>query len=110
MAKQWQQISSKIIYEKPWVRFREDEVRRPDGSAGIYTVFDIPLGSVCVLPLTDFNEVWMVKQERYPTGVVSWELPAGGSDGQESLEAAMRELKEETGLVATSWILMANQS
>ena len=43
-------------------------------------------------------------QYRYPTNTYEWEIPEGGADeGEELLEAAQRELLEETGICAGSW-------
>jgi ADP-ribose pyrophosphatase len=55
---------------------------------------------VCILPIVE-NEVIIIKQYRYSTERWSWELPAGMiDDGEESIDAAKRELTEETGYVA----------
>lgn len=99
----WQTRTSRIAYENPWIRVREDAVSRPDGTEGIYGVVEVKHPAVFVVPLTDEDEVVLVEMWRYPTQQVSLEIPAGGSDGQESLIAAQRELREETGLDATTW-------
>ena len=53
------------------------------------------------MPLHDDGTVTLVGQYRYPTGVYSWEIPEGGCPADESpIEAARRELREETGLIA----------
>ncbi len=99
----WTTLGSRVVYENPWIRVREDAVIRPDGQEGIYGVVDTQSPSVFVVPLTARDEVVMVTQERYTTGSRSLEIPAGGADGDEPLVAAQRELREETGLVAGSW-------
>ncbi|MBU6389469.1 NUDIX hydrolase [Patescibacteria group bacterium] len=98
----WQQLDSRIVYQNPWIKVREDKVVRPNGQPGIYGVVMTP-PSVMIVPLTENGEVYMIGQNRYPTEKFSWELPAGGSDNQNLLTAAKRELKEETGLEAGSW-------
>ena len=35
-------VSTREVYRNPWLTLREDEIRRPDGSAGIYSVVDKP--------------------------------------------------------------------
>lgn len=97
----WKTLGSRLIYENPWIRVREDQVLRPDGQPGIYGVVEFKSGAVGVLPVEDDGSVWLVGQHRYPLNLYSWEIPEGGSPASESPEeTALRELREETGLVA----------
>lgn len=99
----WQTISSRTAYENPWITVREDEVTRPDGSLGIYGVVEVRQPAVFVVAMTDADEVVLVRLHRYTLGRDSLEVPAGGSDGEDPLVAAQRELREETGLQAEQW-------
>lgn len=99
----WTTRESTVVYENPWIRVREDAVDGPDGAPGIYGVVEVRNPAVFVVPLTDADEVVLVEVARYATGNLSLEVPAGGSDGEDLLLAAQRELSEETGLAATSW-------
>lgn len=100
----WQRRSTRVAYENAWIRVREDEVVRPDGSEGIYGVVEVRHPAVFVVALTDADEVVLVEVDRYTTGdTASLEVPAGGADGQDPLVAAQRELREETGLAAADW-------
>ncbi|MCV6978447.1 NUDIX domain-containing protein [Mycobacterium bourgelatii] len=82
---------------------REDDIRRPDGSSGIYAVVDKPTYAL-VIPY-DGRRFRLVEQFRYPVGARRWEFPQGTAPGLAELEPAelaRRELREETGLLAAS--------
>jgi 8-oxo-dGTP pyrophosphatase MutT (NUDIX family) len=99
----WQTHRTRTVYENGWIRVREDAVTRPDGSAGVYGVTEMKHPAVFVVPVTQAGEVLLVRLHRYPIDRTSIEVPAGGSDGEEPLVAAQRELREETGRSAASW-------
>jgi 8-oxo-dGTP pyrophosphatase MutT (NUDIX family) len=97
----WQTVARRFVYENPWIRVREDQVIRPDGLPGIYGVVEFKNRAVGVLPVDHDGSIWLVGQYRYPLQAYSWEIPEGGSPDSESAEAtAIRELREETGLLA----------
>src|SRR6476619_2150528 len=96
----WQTRASRTVYENRWIRVREDDVTRPDGGEGIYGVVEVRHPAVFVVPVTGAGEVLLVRIHRYATGRESLEIPAGGTDGEDPLVAARRELQEETGHVA----------
>jgi ADP-ribose pyrophosphatase len=61
-------------------------------------------GSAVMMPVDDDNRVLLVRQYRLPANQLLWELPAGKIDeGETALQAAKRELGEETGLSAKRW-------
>ena len=100
----WQTVSSTEVYRNPWIQVTEHRVIRPDGKPGIYGVVAFQNLAVGVLALNDEGFLVLVGQWRYPLGVYSWEIPEGGCPlGQDPLETAQRELREETGLVAHEW-------
>lgn len=99
----WRTLSSREVYRNAWIRVREDQVLRPDGSPGIYGVMSTAL-AVGVLALTDDEQVVLVGQWRYALDAYSWEIVEGGAhEGEDSLAAARRELAEEAGYAAGSW-------
>jgi 8-oxo-dGTP pyrophosphatase MutT (NUDIX family) len=101
----WTRLRSREVYENPWIRVREDDVLRPDGSPGIYGVVHFKNVAVAVVPIDDQGRVILVGQHRYPFDRYFWELPEGGCPiGRETpLESARRELREETGYAAARW-------
>jgi 8-oxo-dGTP pyrophosphatase MutT (NUDIX family) len=107
-ANPWTTLASRLVYENPWIRVREDQVSRPDGQPGIYGVVEFKNRAVGVLPVEDDGSVWLVGQHRYPLNEYSWEVPEGGSPpGESPEETARRELMEETGLSAGRLELIA---
>jgi 8-oxo-dGDP phosphatase len=101
----WRRTSSRPVYENPWFRVREDQVIRPDGSPGVYGVVELP-EYAGVVAVDDRGRVALVQQWRYLYGETTLEVPAGNAAPSDPspIEAARRELLEETGLVASSWI------
>ena len=68
------------------------------------------LGAVCIVPVTDDGQIVLERQYRYPIDRVLTELPAGKLDypGEDPLEAAKRELREETGFRAKEWVFLGD--
>jgi ADP-ribose pyrophosphatase len=100
-------ISSKVVYQNPWISVREDTIERPDGSPGIYSVVD--KGNYAVVVPYENDGFWLVEQYRYPVGERSWEFPMGTYPDRrvgDPMQLAQRELLEETGLSANSWELL----
>lgn len=98
-----QAVATREIYRNPWLTIREDDIRRPDGSAGVYAVVDKPTYTL-VIP-RDGDHFHLVEQYRYPIGLRRWEFPQGTAPDRAELdgaELAARELREETGLIAAS--------
>lgn len=95
--------SSTVKYKNPWISLREDKVIRPDGEEGIFGVVTMQPG-VAIIPIDDDNNIYITKEFKYGIGKESIEAIGGGIDEKEdTLEAAKRELKEETGISAEKW-------
>lgn len=102
----WEMLSNKTTYENPWIRVEHHDVLNPNGQPGIYGKVHFKNIAVSVVPIDEEGNTYLVGQERYTIGQYSWELPEGGcliESGESPLDAAKRELLEETGLVAETW-------
>ena len=100
----WRQMSSKHIYENPWLKVEEDEVINPGGGNSCYGKILFKNLAIGIIPLDEDNNTWLVGQYRYVPDCYSWEIPMGGGPlNIDPLESAQRELKEETGLTAQHW-------
>jgi 8-oxo-dGTP pyrophosphatase MutT (NUDIX family) len=100
----WRRLSSRPIYENPWIAVREDQVIRPDGNPGIYGVVHTQTRAVGIVPLTEDGDTFLIGQYRYTLDLYTWEIPEGGGQMDESpLCAAQRELREEAGIIAATW-------
>jgi 8-oxo-dGTP pyrophosphatase MutT (NUDIX family) len=97
-------LASREVYRNAWMTVREDQVRRRDGSTGIYGVVE-KADFVTVVPVHPDGSIQLVQQFRYPVGERHWEFVQGiwGPPGTDPLAAARHELREETGLTATEW-------
>lgn len=94
-------LSSRNVYENPWMRLLEDVIERPDGSQGIYSYVAKP-DFALVIPVEQ-DGFHLIEQYRYPVSHRSWEFPQGTLPNREDADPAdlaRRELAEETGFRA----------
>src|SRR3990172_141612 len=100
----WEVTGTKTVYQNPWLRVKEDKVIRPDGKEGIFGVVEMKPG-VSVLPIDDNGNVYLTNEYHYAVERETIEAISGGIDEEENkVDAAKRELKEETGITASEWI------
>lgn len=97
----WRVKGQSTAFENGWFRIESQDVINPAGNPAVYSVVRIRRRAVGVLPIEPDGSVHMVGQWRFPLGRYSWEMPEGGAEPGEALEAcAHRELAEETGVRA----------
>ena len=97
-------ISTEDIFDGVILHVKRDMVALSNGSSAVREVIR-HIGAVCVIPVTENNEVIMERQYRYPLDRVILEIPAGKLDApdEDRLSAIKRELREETGYTADEW-------
>lgn len=99
-------IKSNYKFKGRIINLRVDDAEIPNGTIQEREIIEHN-GGVCIVPITDNNEIITVKQFRYPYMEIITEIPAGKRDGDEApLECGIRELKEETGCVAQEYIFL----
>ncbi|HEX7474055.1 MAG TPA: NUDIX hydrolase [Candidatus Limnocylindrales bacterium] len=103
-ANPWRRVSRRVAYVNQWLTLWHDDVIRPDGQPGIYGVVHFANVAIGVLAIDDRDHVLLIGQYRYTLDSYSWEIPEGGGGPDESpLDAARRELAEESGFEAATW-------
>ncbi len=94
------------IYNGRILSLHVDDIELPNGEKAVREIVEHS-GGVCVAAITDDNELYFVRQYRYPYKKVLLELPAGKLEkGEDPLKAGMRELEEECGVIAEKVIPM----
>ena len=98
----WRDIAYEAVFQNPWIRVESHEVIAPTGRPAHYGLVKFANRAIAILPLHDDGTVSLVGQARFAVGAYSWELPEGGGPlDEDPRHAAIRELREETGLVAS---------
>jgi len=103
-----ERLSRAVVYESPWVNLYLDTVRFPNGLViEKYHLLDFPHAAVTAIVENEPGKIIFARICRYTTGATEWELPAGGiENGETVIEAARREVLEETGYTSDDHRLM----
>lgn len=110
----WQTLASEYLHRRPWLKLRQDRVRLPSGGTiGAYYVMEFSPW-VNIVAVVGDDRLVLVRRYRHGLKQTHFELPGGTCDGHDEplLDAARRELLEETGYGGGTWrpfqVLSAN--
>jgi 8-oxo-dGTP pyrophosphatase MutT (NUDIX family) len=103
-VKDWNILNTSTTYENNWIKVDHHEVITPSGNHGIYGKVNFKNTAMGIVALDEENYIWLVGQYRFTLDEYSWEIPEGGCpEGEDIFNGAVRELKEETGIIAKKW-------
>lgn len=99
----WKSLETGYALDTRWLKVRKEKVELPNGKVldDFYTIEGGDL--IAILAIDDVENVFLVKQYRHAVSDVTVDLPGGGVEkGESSVDAAIREFAEETGMIAAS--------
>lgn len=104
----WKTLKSDIVFDHKWYTLRRDHVELPGGQVLDDYFVSVRPNVALTFPVTADDEVIFVRQYKHGVGRILLELPGGVVDADETepLEAARRELLEETGYTADTLELL----
>ena len=106
MHLQEKKLTSDVRYEGPIFTITHDTAELENGKTAVRDVLHHH-GGVCVIPITENNEIFLVKQFRYPFQTVTREVPAGKLEkGEDHAVCGRRELLEETGYTYSEYVYL----
>ena len=98
----YERRAKRVVYENAWLAFEAHDIVHPNGAAGVHGVVVTPRASAVVL--VDGGEVLLARQPRFAVDATVLEVIKGGShEGESALACAIRESREEAGVVAAHW-------
>lgn len=97
----WEPLKSEYVLDTRWLKVKKETVELPNGKI-LDDFYTVEGGELIAILAIDKNEsVFLVKQYRHAVGDVTIDLPGGSVEkGEQPIEAAKRELAEETGMLA----------
>ncbi len=100
----WKVLATRVLVDRPWLRVHEERLRLPHGAIieDYHVIEHVPWSTVVCL--AENGQLILVRQFRRGIEGTSLELPAGMLEaGESALDAAKRELREETGYESDDW-------
>ncbi len=103
-----ERLARNIVYQSPWVNLYLDTVKFPNGLLiEKFHLLDFPRAAVTAIVEDDSGNILFTRICRYTSSTTEWELPAGGVEtGETEIEAAKREVLEETGYTSDHYELV----
>ncbi len=100
----WKTLKSEYLFRRPWLTARRDTCQLPDGRINEeYYVLEYPTW-INVIAVTKTGEMVIIRQYRHGLGRTCFEIVAGCvEEGEDPMDAAKRELEEETGFTGGEW-------
>lgn len=98
----WKTLSSHTVHETAWFKLTEDKVLNHKGAELTYTYLE-KNPSVGIVVVNESGDILLQRQFAYPIKKTHVVIPGGFCDNDEPIEAAKRELMEETGLKSDDW-------
>lgn len=99
----FRRLHREVLVQNPWHRYCKDRYTQQDGSEGVYYYVDMP-GSCGSIPVFADGSTVLLRVYRYLLGGDFWEFPIGGMQpGEDPLQVAQKELREEAGLLGRQW-------
>ncbi len=97
----WRVRSGETLHDNPWFGVDAFDATSPTGAPAAYYALRYKNAATGVVPLHADGSISLVGQWRFPFARYSWELPEGGAPhGEDARDGALRELREEAGLLA----------
>lgn len=96
-------VTSKKVFSGQFIQVINDTIKLPDGKLATREWVKHG-GAVAIIAITENNEIILERQYRHPVQQIMLEIPAGKLEvNEDPLEAAKREMLEETGYSAQTW-------
>ncbi|MDQ2992312.1 MAG: NUDIX hydrolase [Candidatus Eremiobacteraeota bacterium] len=99
----YRRISKREVYRNRWIAVEVHAIVHPSGVEGEHVLIDVPAPSGVLVD--DDGDLLFARQPRFAIGADTIEIVKGGANaGEDALACAQRELREELGIIARSWV------